>query len=83
VTFVLLAVAVLVTRGRDRRAVLGLAGWTLGVWVVRAVDIAFLSDHGAAFVIVHVVLAVVSVALALLAARAVTRSARAPLPVAG
>jgi hypothetical protein len=63
VTFVALAVAVLVTRG-DRGPVLALAGWTVIVWAVRLVDIAFLSDHEAAFVLVHAVLAVVSVALA-------------------
>ena len=83
VTFVVLAIAVVATRGRDRRAVLALSGWTVAVWAVRGVDIALLSDHETAFVVVHLVLAVVSVALAVLAARAVTRSGRAPLPVAG
>lgn len=83
VTFVALAVAVLVTRGA-RPAVLALAAWTTGVWAVRAVDIALLSDHEAAFVVVHVVLAVVSVALSAWAARGrLTRSGRAPRPVAG
>jgi hypothetical protein len=56
VTFVALAAAVLVTRG-DRRAVVALAAWTVAVWVVRAVDIALLSDHETAFFVVHVVLA--------------------------
>ena len=78
VTFVALAVAALVTRG-DRRAVLALAAWTVAVWGVRGVDIALLSDHETAFVVVHLVLAVVSVALA----AAATRSARARQPVAG
>ena len=82
-TFVALAVVTLAVRGRDRRPALALAGWTVAVWVVRAVDIALLSDHDTAFVVVHVALAVVSVTLAVLAGRAVTRSARAPLPVAG
>jgi hypothetical protein len=77
VTFVALAAAVLITRA-DRRAVLALAAWTVGVWVVRGVDIALLSDHDTAFVVVHLVLAVVSVALAV----AATRSARARQPVA-
>ena len=67
VTFVALAVAVLVTRG-ERVPVLALAGWTVAVWVVRMVDIAFLSDHEVAFVLVHAALAAVSVALAAWAA---------------
>ena len=75
VTFVALAAAVVVTRG-DRRAVLTLAAWTVAVWIVRGVDIALLSDHRTAFVVVHLVLAVVSIALA---AAAVT-SARRPAP---
>jgi hypothetical protein len=41
-----------------------LAGWTTVVWVLRAGDIALSSDRGAAFVAVHVVLAVVSIGLA-------------------
>lgn len=44
--------------------------WTLGVWTVRTVGIAS-GDHEAAFVAVHTVLAVVSVALAIAAVRAV------------
>ena len=67
VTFVALAVAVLVTRG-GRLPTLALAGWTAAVWVVRLVDIALLSDHEAAFVVVHAVLAAVSFALAAWAA---------------
>lgn len=68
-TFVALAVAVLATRGH-RLAVLALAGWTVAVWAVRIVDIAVLSDHEAAFVVVHAALAAASIALALWAARA-------------
>lgn len=68
VTFVALAVAVLLTRGAPP-AVLALAGWTIAVWVVRIVDIALFSDHEAAFVAVHAALAMVSVSLAVLAAR--------------
>lgn len=68
VTFVALAVAVLLTKG-GRSATLALAGWTTAVWVVRLVDIALFSDHEAAFVVVHSVLAVVSVSLAVAAAR--------------
>lgn len=67
-TFVALAVWVLASRGA-RPAVLALAGWTVAVWSVRAVDIALLSDHEAAFVAVHVVLAAASITLAVLAAR--------------
>jgi hypothetical protein len=68
-TFVILAVAVLATRGR-RPVVLALAGWTTAVWVVRAVDIVALSDHPGPFKVVHTVLAVVSIALAAWALRA-------------
>ncbi len=53
-----------------RPAVLALAGWTTAVWVVRAVGIAT-GDHDAAFIVVHVVLAVVSITLSALAVRAV------------
>jgi hypothetical protein len=76
VVFVALAVAVLVTRG-GRVPTLALAGWTAAVWTVRLVDIALLSDHEAAFVVVHAALAAVSVALAALAARAVQPLRRA------
>jgi hypothetical protein len=68
VSFVALAVAVLLTRC-GRSATLALAGWTVAVWVVRIVDIALFSDHEAAFVAVHAVLAVVSISLAVAAAR--------------
>jgi hypothetical protein len=63
-TFVVLAVLVLATKGQNGFLAIALAGWTVAVWSVRAVDIAFLSDHGAAFVVVHLVLAVVSWVLA-------------------
>ena len=55
-----------------RYGVLALAAWTCGVWVVRMVDIAFGGDWEVAFVVVHAVLAVVSVGLAIVAARAVS-----------
>lgn len=51
---------------RLRAAVLLLAGWTVGVWVVRTIGILD-GGHGAAFVIVHLVLAVVSIVLSWLA----------------
>lgn len=50
------------------------AAWTIGVWAVRAVQIAA-ADHDAAFVAVHTVLAVVSTALAVWAVQAI-RSGR-------
>jgi len=37
-----------------------LAVWTVGVWVLRIVDIAFAGDHSVGFVVVHGVLAAVS-----------------------
>jgi hypothetical protein len=51
------------------RAVTLLAGWTILVWIVRGIGIAT-GDHDAAFVAVHLVLAGVSVVLALVALRA-------------
>ncbi len=49
------------------------AVWTVGVWVVRATQIA-LADHEIGFVVVHTVLAGASIALAVWAVRA-TRTA--------
>ena len=54
---------------RLRPAVLLLAGWTVGVWVVRSVGIAR-GGHSAAFVVVHLVLAAVSIGLCWVAVRA-------------
>lgn len=48
------------------------AAWTTGVWVWRAIDIA-VSDHEVGFVVVHTVLAVVSIALAVVAVRNMSR----------
>jgi hypothetical protein len=50
------------------KAVLALAGWTVGVWVVRDVGI-LTGDHGVGFKVVHTVLAVVSIALSVFAWR--------------
>ena len=80
-----LAVAVLAVRGRplDRRGrvlVAVAAGWTVAVWVVRGGQIA-LGDHSVGFVVVHLVLAVVSIGLAL-GAWHVTRTAPQPASVA-
>ena len=40
-----------------------LVAWTTVLWLFRAGDIVLTSDEGVAFVVVHVVLAVVSIAL--------------------
>jgi hypothetical protein len=53
-----------------RPVVLAFAGWTTAVWIVRLLSIAA-GDRGAAFIAVHAVLAVASVALALVAAHEV------------
>lgn len=72
-TFTAFALATLVLWWRSRQVgratawapalVRAFALWTTGVWVVRAVQIAT-ADHGAAFVAVHAVLALGSIALA-------------------
>lgn len=62
-----------------RPAVLALAGWTTAVWVVRAAGIAT-GDHEAAFIAVHVVLAVVSIALSALAVRSLQPEPSQPYP---
>ena len=54
-----------------RGGVLALAAWTCGVWVVRIADIALGGDWSIGFVVVHAVLAVVSIGAAVLAARSV------------
>jgi hypothetical protein len=41
-----------------------LGGWTCGVWFLRMFDIVSEGDHGAAFIVVHGVLALISVGLA-------------------
>ncbi len=70
VSFLTLAVVVVVAALRRRdllfRSVLALTVWTVGVWAVRMVDIAG-GDHGVGFVVVHLLLAVVSVAACLIA----------------
>jgi hypothetical protein len=71
-SFTLLAVGVAVALWRRARwtgkAVLTLAGWTIGVWIVRDVSI-LVADHDIGFKVVHTVLAVVSIALSVLAWR--------------
>lgn len=65
-TFTLLAAAVAWALWRRaswlRTSVAGLAAWTVAVWIVRAFGIAT-GDHEAAFIAVHIVLAIVSTAL--------------------
>ena len=73
-----LAVVGLVRRAAWRgRAVRALAGWTVVVWAVRAVQIAA-ADHAIGFVAVHLVLAVVSIGLAVLAVREGSPSTASP-----
>lgn len=60
------------TRG-ERTAVAVVAAWTTVVWVVRGAGIA-LADHSVGFVLVHLVLAVVSIGLAALMWRVVERT---------
>lgn len=67
----LLLVAGLVVAQRRRRSLAPaastllrvLVAWTAVLWLFRAGDIVLTSDEGVAFVVVHVVLAVVSIAL--------------------
>ena len=54
-----------------------LAVWTTGLWVVRAVDIAAFGEWSIGFVVVHTVLAVVSIGLATWAVLAQRSSASA------
>lgn len=80
-SFVVLAVA---TAGRWWRrtgprgrpvVALVLAWWTIVVWIVRGIGIAF-GDHDAAFIAVHLILAVVSIGLGVV----VVRSLSGPSP---
>lgn len=58
-------------------AVKALAGWTIGVWITRSVGIAT-ADHDTSFVVVHLVLAGVSIALSILAVRESARLSPVP-----
>ncbi len=51
------------------RGLVALAAWTTLVWAYKVFDIIVLSDHPAAFVAVHVLLAAISVVLAAVAVR--------------
>jgi len=59
----LAAAAALISRRGVRPTVGALAGATVIAWVVRGVSIAF-ADHSAAFIAIHLVLAAVSIGLA-------------------
>jgi hypothetical protein len=60
-------------------AVGALAAWTIAVWVVRGVGI-LVGDHDLGFKAVHTILAVVSIALAVLAWRETRRATRREAP---
>jgi hypothetical protein len=64
-----LAVVALVDR---RRGLLALAGVTTAVWLVR-LPLVLIHDHSVGFKVVHAVLAMVSLGLAYVAVRALTR----------
>lgn len=71
---VLLGAGWLVSRGARPqgellvRGTVALAAWTVAVWVVRGGDILLGGDHEVGFVVVHLVLAIVSSALAVVTA---------------
>jgi hypothetical protein len=52
------------------------------IWAVRGIDIA-ISDHGAGFVVVHLVLAAVSIALSVAVWRALPAATWSPAEVPG
>lgn len=86
VLLVVTVVAVLRHKALPSAARIGVAllgVWTVLVWMVRAYGIALAGDHAAAFIAVHLVLAVISVGLAVLAARALrpTTADSSPQPV--
>lgn len=70
VTLAVISVVLLVARQAafGRVVLAALVALTVGVWLVRAVDIA-LGDHSIGFIVVHVVLAVVSIGLGVAAWR--------------
>jgi len=69
VAFLVLAIGIVATMGRDRRWVFALAALTAVVWPIRLVDIAA-SHHSLGFVIVHAAIGMLSVGLAAFAVRA-------------
>jgi len=92
VLLIVLVVAVVRRTALPSAARIGVAAlgvWTVLIWLVRAYDIALVGEdgerHGAAFIVVHLVLAVVSIGLAVLAARSLRQSPqqRTTQPVVG
>ncbi len=77
--FLGLAAMVVVSWRRPARTlwVTALSAWTVGLWTVQMVGI-LLDDHGLGFVLIHAVLAAVSITLAALAWRSQRRAAAAP-----
>lgn len=92
VAFVVLAVAVLVALTAvavDRASPSGsllrvtvavLGGFTIVVWLIRGLDIA-VGDHSVGFIAVHVVLALVSAVLSVLAVRQVFQTGAGSAPI--
>lgn len=83
-SFTVLGVAFVAVAWRARRRALGrvealvvVVGcwWTIAVWVVRVAQIS-LGDHEAAFIAVHAVLGIVSIALAVVTLRSTTMPLR-------
>jgi hypothetical protein len=77
--FLGLAAMVVATWRRPARSgwVTAIAAWTTGLWTVQMIGI-LLDDHGLGFVLIHAVLAAVSIGLAVLAWRSERRAAAAP-----
>jgi hypothetical protein len=80
------AVGVVLVQARHRRLTgiegrlwQAAAGWTGLVWLARGVEIS-LSDHTAAFKVVHVVIGIVSIGLAVATVRVARRELAAPRP---
>lgn len=63
-------------------AVKALAGWTIAVWLTRSFGIAT-GDHEASFIVVHLLLAAVSIALSALAVREEARAHGAVVTTVG
>ncbi len=66
--------AALVSHKAVRPAITALAGVTVVAWVVRGISIAF-ADHSAAFIAIHLVLAIVSIGLSVWSWRTIQQQA--------
>lgn len=91
-SFVALALVVGTLAWRDRRGaptaklrrLVGVTAlWTTAVWLVRMADIAFAGDHEAGFVMVHVALGVVSIALWAVTWGTLREESSEQIPIAG